>query len=598
MRARGAGPLVVLAVGVLMAAWTWRQWPDVLIDFGRELYIPWQLAAGKVLYRDVASFHGPLSAYVNALWFRLFGVSLLTLALANLVLLAALTALLYSLLRRMGTRLGATLASVTFLTLFAFAQYVTACNYNFVCPYSHEVTHGVLLSVLGLFLLARHQETGRLRYVAGAGLTVGLLFLTKVEVFVAGALSGVVALVLMLRTRPSGERSRAFGLYVGSALVPPVLAGALFWMVIPLDRVLREPLGYWTAALRPDLRSLAFFRQGMGTDDVAGSLRALLAWTGIWALVLAPSLLVAWLVRKPGWLRHALTAAAFFGTALVLVTRFWSAGWSDAARPLPLFVAAIGGVALADLTRGKGGRSGASFHALRISFAVLSLVLLLKMILRTRVFHYGFALAMPAALLVTIALVDWIPRWIDGRGGSGTVFRLAVLGAWAVVVPAHLAVMREAFHHKTVLVGSGADAFWADERGEAFDLALEHLRTLPPGRTLSAFPEGAMLNYLGRLPSSIPYTFFIPFDVLLFGEERILASLRAAPPDYVALLHRDTSPYGFAIFGHDYAREIWAWVGANYEVERLFGAPPFQSSRFGILLLRRAGVDVPPGAER
>ena len=59
--------------------WSWRKWPDPLIDFGRELYVPWQITEGRVLYRDIESLFRPLFPYVNALWFRLFGVSLTTL---------------------------------------------------------------------------------------------------------------------------------------------------------------------------------------------------------------------------------------------------------------------------------------------------------------------------------------------------------------------------------------------------------------------------------------------------------------------------------------------------------------------------------------
>jgi hypothetical protein len=58
--------LVLLAVGAALLAWTWRKWPDILVDFGRELYIPWQLVSGKVLYVDIAYFNGPLSPYLNA----------------------------------------------------------------------------------------------------------------------------------------------------------------------------------------------------------------------------------------------------------------------------------------------------------------------------------------------------------------------------------------------------------------------------------------------------------------------------------------------------------------------------------------------------
>ena len=46
-----------------------------------------------------------------------------------------------------------------------------------------------------------------------------------------------------------------------------------------------------------------------------------------------------------------------------------------------------------------------------------------------------------------------------------------------------------------------------------------------------------------------------------------------------------------AIFGRDYAKEIWAFVAERYEVESLYGAPPFRSARFGILLLRRKDLD-------
>jgi len=86
---------VIGLVAVTMLSWSWGTWPDVLIDFGRELYVPWQLATGKILYADIAYFNGPFSPYLNSLWFRLFGVSLRTLVTCNLAILALLTVLLY-----------------------------------------------------------------------------------------------------------------------------------------------------------------------------------------------------------------------------------------------------------------------------------------------------------------------------------------------------------------------------------------------------------------------------------------------------------------------------------------------------------------------
>jgi hypothetical protein len=74
---------------LLGLAWSWGTWPDLLVDFGRELYVPWRITAGEVLYRELAYFHGPLSPYFNALLFTVFGVSLRTLLLAFLAVALA-----------------------------------------------------------------------------------------------------------------------------------------------------------------------------------------------------------------------------------------------------------------------------------------------------------------------------------------------------------------------------------------------------------------------------------------------------------------------------------------------------------------------------
>jgi len=105
-----AGPALIAIVGTVMLARTWRTWPDVLVDFGRELYLPWQIANGRTLYLDLAHFSGPLSQYWNALWFRLFGPGIMTLAFVNIALTAVFVALAYGLLRRMASRLATTAA--------------------------------------------------------------------------------------------------------------------------------------------------------------------------------------------------------------------------------------------------------------------------------------------------------------------------------------------------------------------------------------------------------------------------------------------------------------------------------------------------------
>jgi len=97
--------LCVLAAcaGVVLVIETWLAMGDVLVDFGRELYVPWRIGEGDVLYRDLAYFNGPLSPYWNAAMFGLFGASYRTLILVNLAIAAGTAVVLHRVLARIGT---------------------------------------------------------------------------------------------------------------------------------------------------------------------------------------------------------------------------------------------------------------------------------------------------------------------------------------------------------------------------------------------------------------------------------------------------------------------------------------------------------------
>src|SRR5690242_19199376 len=151
-------PLLVLLVGSAIVSWGWDYGPDAVVDFGREAYVPWRLSEGELLYRDVNYFNGPLSPYVNAAAFRIFGPSLRTLKGANLAVIAVVAALVYALAASMSDRVTATAAALVFLVLFAASQYVLFDNYNFLTPYSHELTHGIALSLIGIWSLDQWRQ--------------------------------------------------------------------------------------------------------------------------------------------------------------------------------------------------------------------------------------------------------------------------------------------------------------------------------------------------------------------------------------------------------------------------------------------------------
>ena len=278
-----AAALLLSAISVGMLLVSWRKWPDVLVDFGWELYSAWQLSQGAVLYEDLHTAYGPLSFWINGSVFRVFGVSLMSLALFNVVLIFVLTLLIVGFYRKTTDGPASVTAAAVFLSMFAFSQYTGIGNYNFVCPYSHQLTHGLLLSFASLGLLARFLGSGRDRLLLASSLAAGLVFLTKSEVFAALLPSLVLALVLhawAARARRT-DVARAFLLLVAGLLLPSAVAIALLSLSIPVSDAISSLTAAYRYSVGGPVGSNAFYRRISGTDAIgmnAGATALTAAW--------------------------------------------------------------------------------------------------------------------------------------------------------------------------------------------------------------------------------------------------------------------------------------------------------------------------------
>jgi hypothetical protein len=108
----------------------------------------------------------------------------------------------------------------------------------------------------------------------------------------------------------------------------------------------------------------------------------------------------------------------------------------------------------------------------------------------------------------------------------------------------------------------------------------------------SSVPAGSSRwhqSYLARRENPTPYTSLLPFDLAVYGEPVILASLKATPPDYVLLVHRDTLEFGVGFFGADsrYGAQIMEWVRSQYLPIEVIQHEPLVSQRFGIKIMKR-----------
>ena len=581
---------MLAAAFVAMLAFSWAKWPDVLVDFGHELYVAWQISQGKALVRDFYfSNTGPLSPYLNGLIFAVVGPSMRALFVANLLLLVVLTWVLFRLLEAYAGRLGATAGCLVMLVLFAFGQYVEYGNYNYVAPYSHGVTHGLLLSLLSLWLAWRWLAGAHLGFLAGASLCLGGAFLTKPEAFVAVAAgllpAGVFALRRGLR---GGNLPRVLAAAVLPALAVPLAAVGLLLLQLPLADAARATLLPWVMLSTPGTE-IPFYARVMGTDDLAVSLGRMATCGLLWLLPLGTAALADTRLPRHSALRRWLPFLAFAVVAAGLAWAIPVRAWYGVGRPLPLVCLAGAAISLVQLRRTDPADPRAPVPALGAMLWCFAGAQLLKMLLNARIQHYGFALAMPAFVLAVASCAGPIPAWIRRRGGAGSFFQGVAAALLVALVAAYLQIAAGIYRQKTDWVGAGSDAFLADPRGRFVNGAIQAISVHGrPEDTLAVIPEGVMINYLTRRVNPTPFIEYMPDAIAWMGSEApILAAHVRTPPGLVLLVHRDSTEHGATFFGRDFALSTMAWINNNYQVAQVIGAVPLRDRRYGMMLLVR-----------
>jgi len=150
--ARSDFPWVALvgASFIVGIAASWERWGNPLVDCGREMNQPLRLARGEMLYSDVRHIYGPLSPYVNATLYRIFGPSLDVLYADGIISSIIILALVYWIARQLMGRAASAIAALEVMWLCAFKQ-----AGNYVLPYSYSAVHACALGLATLALLLK-----------------------------------------------------------------------------------------------------------------------------------------------------------------------------------------------------------------------------------------------------------------------------------------------------------------------------------------------------------------------------------------------------------------------------------------------------------
>jgi len=553
----------LLTLGLMTAyflAISWRKWPDPIIDVGAQWYDLWRMAHGARLYHDFAWNYGPLSVMFNASLFRLFGPGMMILVTANLVIYGLILSLAYVAFRMAWGPLAAFAASAVFISVFSFSRLCDVANYNFATPYAHESTHGILLMLATVFVVARWQARPSRRDAFLLGLCGGLAAVMKPEFMLAGGCLGLLALILRaLRRQPISAAE--CGLILAGIALPTLLFAAWFaraesWKTAMIDASQAWWLVFFNKT-NPDLLKQQFFS---GFDhpwqnasiEAQAALSALTVIGAIWA--------AGWFVNRR-WPLMARVGAALAALVLACGARL-DKGWVEVGRCFPVLIAIILLLVLLRMARYWRQNDG-DRAVMALALVVLAAVMMARMPLFARVYHFGFFQAAFAGMVIAAAILAEVPPW-TGEGLWGQ--RLARCGCLLLIALGCLSIAAQSRANQAAQnqpIGSGADRFYGfdDATTRQVNWSLERLRSIAPGATLLALPEGDMINYLSRHVDPLPD--------LGTDEAVYVRKMAQTPPDYVIVLSRDLREYGVNAFGAEGNQGylIFQWLRANYTTE-------------------------------
>lgn len=588
---------ILALIGASMLTISWRRWPDILIDFGGELYSAWRLSSGEVLYRDVISLFGPLSFYVNSAVFRVFGAGFIHLALFNIALVAVATYLIYRFYAETTDDVTAVTASSVFLSVFAFGQYLATGNYNFVAPYSHQLTHSMVLSLAALYVMVKYLKAPRGSLLYILGVLAGLVFLAKSEVFIALAASIVTALAAdrwMDRTEKRGLFKRPALCAIG--FLTPIL---IFLFILSRHLSMAESVTAITIAYQKmfgsALVSNKFYSRVIGTDV----LRSNIAFGAVSLSYLSATLAALALVgiavdrSRAKWLKTAVTLSAIAGIFSFFFVKQSSLDWLNIPRSLPVVLALFAAILLLRIVMGRASGETRAVIIPTLCITVFSLVLLTKMLFNVHLYHYGFAVSMPSTLVFISVLSYFIPKFVCRSRESAFAVKSVALLIIFIGAASYASLSIYMYGMKNYPIADGPDRIvtYSDRlstKGSHIRSALDAISSLiKEDETMLVLPEGIMLNYLSRRISPYPYSNVMPFEIATVGEDRILAGLKKADPDYIVLVDRNTSEFGCPDFGKGFAVKIYDWINDAYAPVWMTGNKPFTGKGFGIIITKR-----------
>ena len=581
--------LIIIAAFFFLLSQTWLKWGSLVIDTGRELWLPGELLKGKVLYKDIVSFYGFLPPYLIAGLYKIFGISINTLVYTGIALTLIVSFTIYRIARFFLDQGFSTLLVVNFLFVFAFGNYNTSGIFNYILPYTFASTFFMASTVLSLYFFLKFIFSDNEKNLLIWSIFLTAAFLCRLEsalaVWPAFLLSGSILAARQDKTKQ---------IKILVCIFRPLLLAALCYGVFFLAT---GTFYYFKETFIGSIKTITNtpFAKGMGGfDDIVMNISQI----------------------SKSFLSHIII---FSGLAIFCRTASRSSDKETTSAPaiMPLLAAFLVFISLKQndiyhfqyhcltliLLCGTIAYLSQTLHHQSTTRSLGLLTLFTtsffatyRIFLATSPYFYGFSLLTLPLICYYIFFCDIVKSTLENRLKIPAGLLSAVLAGFLIlmIIPFWEHSESNYRYRDTLSTTSKGDLYSADIRqNDLFWKTVDYIKkNTAKDSTVVAFPEGVGINFFTDRATPLRHHSFLPHDIKLFGENKILLEMWAAKIDYIVILTRDTSEWGPASFGVDYAKKIRKWIDNDYVPIKQFGAKPYASNLVGMLIFKKKDTNI------
>ena len=155
-------PIILLAIYIIYTILTWGKWGDAMFDCFREAIIPQNILDGGKIFRDITCLYPPLSYYIHAFLFLIFGQSLNVLYMVSIILSLTIYSLIYFIIKKKSSEITAFIAIFSIMSALTFRIQLVHNTVSWYFPYSYSLLYALTLMIAAFVFLVLYRENKKI----------------------------------------------------------------------------------------------------------------------------------------------------------------------------------------------------------------------------------------------------------------------------------------------------------------------------------------------------------------------------------------------------------------------------------------------------